>query len=194
MYLKNIDLTTLSHVEVGASAPKAQMNALGGFIEIRMDGANGKLLGKSDFVGDGGFGAKPFMINLEPTQGKHNLYFVFTAADPKASGALMVVLNTTFKSNASTVGAKGTITTSDLKAFVGKYKMTGLPFEYITISVDDGKLMMDANGQNGALASTGPDTFDSGGKAIIRFLRDDKKVVTKLKMDAMGFSFEGIKE
>ena len=72
--------------------------------------------------------------------------------------------------------------------------MTGLPFEYITISEDDGKLMMDANGQNGVLTSAGPDTFDGGGKAMIQFLRDDKKVVTKLKMDAMGFSFEGIKE
>ena len=110
--LKNIDLTTLSQVEVGAAAPKAQMNALGGFIEIRMDGANGKLLGKSDFVGDGGggFGAKPFVINLEPTQGKHNLYFVFTATDPKATGSLMVVLNTTFKSNTSPVATKGTAT------------------------------------------------------------------------------------
>ena len=193
--LKNIDLTTLSQVEVGASAPKAQMNALGGFIEIRIDGANGKLLGKSDFVTDGGFGAKPFVINLEPTRGKHDLYFVFTATDPKASGALMVVLNTTFKSNASPVDAKGTaVEASNLNAFVGKYKMTGLPFEYITISVDEGKLMMDANGQNGALTSTGPDTFDASGKAIIQFLRDEKKVVTKLKMDAMGFSFDGIKE
>ena len=85
-------------------------------------------------------------------------------------------------------------TASNLKAFVGKYKMTGLPFEYITISVDDSKLMMDANGQHGALTSAGPDTFDADGKAIIQFQRDDKKVVTRLKMDAMGFSFEGVKE
>ena len=53
---------------------------------------------------------------------------------------------------------------------------------------------MDANGQQGALTSAGPDTFDADGKAIIQFQRDDKKVVTRLKMDAMGFSFEGVKE
>jgi hypothetical protein len=36
--------------------------------------------------------------------------------------------------------------------------------------------------------------YDADGKAVITFLRDDKKAVNKLKMDAMGFAFEGVKE
>lgn len=194
--LKDIDMTSLTQVEILALAPKAQLNALGGFIEIRLDAVNGKLLGRSDFIGDsGGFGGKPVMVKLVPTEGKHNLYFVFTNTDVKAAGALMIVMNTTFKSgeDMNTVQA-GTATNNDLNAFTGRYKMTGLPFEYVVIAVKEGKLIMDANGQTGELTPTGADTFDAGGKATITFVRDDRKNVTGLKMDAMGFSFAGTKE
>ena len=72
--------------------------------------------------------------------------------------------------------------------------MTGLPFPFITISNKDGKLMMDADGQVGEIKPTATaDVFDADGKAVITFLRDDTGKVTKLKMDAMGFSFEGTK-
>jgi cytochrome c len=195
--LKNVDLTSLTEVEVSAIAPKAQLNAKGGFIEIRVDGANGKLLGKSEFVGDGGFGSKPLTISLAPTEGKHNLFFVFTNPAPNTpAGALMIVLNTTFKSNdATSAGATNTPAAPiDLSSFAGKYKMTGLPFEYITVSVKEGKLVSDAGGQMAELKATrSPDTFDADGKATFIFLRDEKKVVTKLRMEAMGFSFDGDK-
>ena len=79
-------------------APKAQLNALGGFIEIRIDSPKGKLLGKSVHISDGrALGSAPISINLEPTVGIHDLYLVFTNEDPKASGALMVVTNILFK-------------------------------------------------------------------------------------------------
>ena len=38
------------------------------------------------------------------------------------------------------------------------------------------------------------DKFDADGKATILFIRDEKKKVIKLKMEAMGFSFDGMKE
>jgi cytochrome c len=192
--LKDIDLTSITQIEISATAPKAQLNALGGFIEVRLDAPNGKLLGKSDFIGDSGFGGKPITISLEPTEGKHHLYLVFTNADATASGALMIVLNTTFKSGEPSSQTQTSSASNDLNAYSGKYKMTGLPFEYITVSVKDGKLMMDANGQTGALTSKGTDTFDADGRATITFVRDEKKTVTKLKMEAMGFNFEGTKE
>ena len=193
--LKDIDLTGLSQVEFMAMAPKAQLNALGGFIEVRADAPTGKLLGKSDFIGDtgGGFMGKPVVVGLQPMEGMHSLYVVFTNPDPKASGALMIVMNTTFKGEDSNGAGQAAPVATDLNAYAGKYKMTGLPFEYIAISVKDEKLMIDAGGQVGALTQTGEDTFDAGGQAKITFIRD-ANVVSKMKMDAMGFSFEGVKE
>jgi cytochrome c len=193
--MKEVDLTGLTQMEFMAMAPKAQLNAVGGFIEVRIDSPNGKLLGKSDFVGDsGGLMGKPVAVNLEPTQGAHSLYVVFTNPDAKASSALMIVMNTTFKSDNSNGSADAAVPVStDLNAYAGKYKMTGLPFEYIAVTVKDGKLVMDAAGQVGELTQTGDDTFDAGGKATINFLREGN-AVSKLKMDAMGFSFEGVKE
>ena len=194
--LKDIDLTSLSQIELMAMAPKAQLNALGGFIEVRADKPDGKLLGKSDFIGDtggGGFAGKPVTINLEPTDGQHNLYLVFTNQDSKAAGSLMIVMNTTFKSGASSAAQQATTSVTDPTSYAGKYKMTGLPFPYVEVSVKDGKLVMDAGGQSGELKQTGEDTFDAGGQAVITFLKE-ANAVTKLKMDAMGFSFEGVKE
>jgi cytochrome c len=73
--------------------------------------------------------------------------------------------------------------------------MTGLPFPYIEVSVKEGKLIMDAGGQAGEIKPTAvSDQFDADGRATILFLRNDARQVVKLKMDAMGFSFEGAKE
>jgi cytochrome c len=197
MVLKDVDLTSLTQVEIAAVAPKPQLNALGGAIEIRIDSPSGKLIGKSDFITDNGegFRAKPRSVVLEPTVGKHNLYFVFTNPDTKNSGSLMVVSKTTFKSAHTTDEPQvNTVTNTDFNLFAGKYKMTGMPFEYITVSVKEGKLMMDANGDTGELRATGIDTFDADGKASVKFLRSDTNTVKGLKMDAAGFSFEGVKE
>jgi cytochrome c len=39
-----------------------------------------------------------------------------------------------------------------------------------------------------------PDTYDADGKAKITFVKNDNNAVTKLKMEAMGFNFEGDKQ
>lgn len=197
--LNQVDLTAITQLEISAAAPKAQLNAAGGYIEARLNSPTGKLIGKSDFIGDGGggFAPKPVNINIEPTKGFQKLYLVFTNPELKGGGSLMVVMNTTFKteSSAPTSTAPVEKPTEDLNAYAGKYKMTGLPFEYITISAKEGKLIIDANGQSGELKNgTAPDTFDADGKATLIFLRGDNKKVTKLKMEAMGFTFEGTKE
>jgi cytochrome c len=57
--LTNIDLTGITRVDINAAAPKQQLNAEGGVIELRIDAPKGKLLGQTDFIGDkpgGGFG------------------------------------------------------------------------------------------------------------------------------------------
>jgi cytochrome c len=198
--MKQIDLTGLTQLEVMAMAPKAQLNAAGGVIELHMDSPKGKIIGKTDFIGDtgGGFaGGKPTAINIEPTEGMHDLYLVFQNPEAKAASALMIVMSTTFKTGESNTNAAPAMKYGPdaLTAFTGKYKMTGLPFPYLEISVKDGKLISDAGGQVGEIKPTNvPDKFDADGKALIQFTRDGNQKVTGLKMDAMGFSFEGVKE
>jgi cytochrome c len=199
--LKQIDLSGISEVEFMAVAPKAQLNAEGGTIELHIDSPTGTLVGKSEFIGDvpgGGFNAKPVSVMLQPTRGEHDVYVIFQNPNAKAGASLMVVMNSSFKSTTSETSAPRMAmrySINDLAAYTGKYKMTGLPFPYIEISVKDDKLMMDAGGKIGEIKPTDePDQFDADGKAKLLFLRNVEKKVDKLKMNAMGFSFEGIKE
>ncbi len=200
--LNQIDLTGITQIQIQAMAPKAQLNAEGGVIELRMDSPNGALLGKTPFIGDAGgdalsFGGKPAMLDVKPTEGVHDIYLVFTNPKAKQGASLMVVLGTQFKTaetmTASTV--QKDIPKVDLNDYTGKYKMTGLPFPYIEVSVQNGKLMMKAGEQGGEITPTNEaDTFDAGGKATLLFIRDDKNKVAKLQMEAMGFKFTGDKE
>lgn len=82
--LKGVDLTAITSIDISAMAPKAQLNAQGGIIELHMDAPNGKLLGQTPFIGDasggGGalsFGGKPVSLPVTPTEGVHDIYLVF---------------------------------------------------------------------------------------------------------------------
>ena len=73
--------------------------------------------------------------------------------------------------------------------------MTGLPFEYINVTTQNDKLMMEAGGQTGEIKATDTqDKYDADGKATIFFIRDDQQKVVQMRMEAMGFKFEGKKE
>jgi cytochrome c len=198
MILNQIDLTGIKEVLLLITAPKAQLNAQGGKIEVRIDSPTGKLLGESGMIepsDQGGFAPVPIKIAISPTENYHDLYLVFQ--NPKADGSLMVVLGIQFKGsdngNESTaVSATPTASPAD---YSGKYKMTGLPFEYIEMSVKDGKPWISAGGQEGELKNTDtPDKFDANGQAMIWFIRDNKSKVVKIKLEASGMTFEGIKE
>lgn len=94
--LRNIDLTGLTGVDVVAMAPRPQLNASGGIIEVRMDAPDGKVVGKSDFIQPvDTFDPKPVKIKFDPTQGQHNLYFVFKNPDSKG-GAMMLLIAAEF--------------------------------------------------------------------------------------------------
>ena len=199
MGLNQADLTGIQRVELTVATPIAQLNAQGGNIELRLDSPTGKLIGESGFIeatDKGGFGGNAAKINLTPTEGIHDIYLVFQ--NPKAEGSLMVVMGIEFKTDAPASGTAPVVDATpknDLSAYAGKYKMTGLPFEYIEVSVKDGKVVMNAAGQAGELTPTGtPDKFDADGKAMIYFTRDESAKVSKIKLDAMGMTFEGKKE
>ncbi len=198
--IKNIDLTAITRVDISAAAPKQQLNAEGGVVELRIDAPNGKLLGQTEFIGEkpgGGFSfaGSTFPLKINPTEGIHDIYLVFRNPNAKP-GSLMIVFNTEFKTDElpASAAAAQTVAAVDLKDYAGKYKMTGLPFPFVEVSVIDGKVMIQAGEQGGEIKPVGEDKFDADGKATILFIRDEKKKVSKLKMEAMGFSFDGIKE
>jgi len=84
---------------------------------------------------------------------------------------------------------------ANLADYVGKYKMEGLPFDYITIAVKDGKLMIDTGSQNGQLTPMPEvDKYDAAGQAAIKFVRNADKKVTGVTLEAQGMSFNGKKE
>jgi cytochrome c len=104
--LKQIDLTGISRIEFAAMAPKAQLNAEGGIIELHINAPNGELLGQTPFIGDGGgsigalgSGGKPLSLDVKPTEGVHDIYLVFKNPNAKAGASLMVVMSTTFKTD-----------------------------------------------------------------------------------------------
>ena len=199
--LKHIDLSAITSIDIVAMAPKAQVNALGGIIELHIDSPEGDLLGQTAFIGDtgGGFGGggKPVSLPVTPTEGFHDIYLVFRNKEATQGGTLMIVMNTTFKTGETTNQAApaAQLKTAANDDYIGRYKVTGLPFPYIDVSVQDGKLFMKAGEQGGAIMPTDTkDKFDASGQAVIVFVRDEKNKVIKLQGDANGFKFEGVKE
>lgn len=196
--LSNIDMTSLSKIKVAAMAPKAQLNAAGGYIQLRLDQPNGAIVGESKFIGDsgGGFGAAPVVIDLKPTVGNHDLYFVFKNDEIKVAQSLMVVTDIEIKAE-GTDDIKLPVEiskTNSIEEYAGKYLFKGLPFESIIVSIENGKVFMDISSQKMEVKPTGVDEkYDAEGKATFQFVRDAKNKVVKLKLIAMGQSFDGEK-
>ena len=197
MALTQIDLANVDFVEFIASAPTQQLITSGGVVEVHLDSPTGQLIGATPFlVPADGFGGKPIKATIKPTTGLHDVYLIFV--NPKADGrSLMVVTSIEFKQ--TEISAFDALEAPKLKAnledYTGKYKMTGLPFDFIEISIKDGKVIMDAGGQGGAIDATDtPDKFDANGRATLNFVRNEAKQVTGIKMEASGFTFEGKKQ
>ena len=196
MALKKVDLANIIYLDLTASAPVSQLNAAGGKVEIHLDSPKGQLIGESSFMEPGGAVGERSQLRatIAPTEGIHNVYLVFQ--NPKADGrSLMVVTGFEFKTAALEQAAPPVkeVKTS-LNDYVGKYKMTGLPFEYLEISTKDGKLLMNAGGQKGEITPTDTlDKYDASGRAMLNFVRSDTKVES-VKLEAMGVLMNGKKK
>lgn len=85
---------------------------------------------------------------------------------------------------------------ADSTTFIGKYKYEGLPFEYMEISVKDGKLYYSGGEYNGALDALKDkkDAFDASGVATFTFLRKEDNAVSELQIEYQGQTFTGAKE
>ena len=199
MVLNQVDLTGIKQLVMGVATPKPQLNAQGGNIEFRIDSPTGKLLGESGFippVEEMNFAGKPAVINIAPTEGVHDVYLVYQ--NPKSEGqTLMVVMGIEFKATVEDE-AKPEIKAAaapGYEEYAGKYKMEGLPFEFIDVTTKDGKLFIDAGGQGGEVKPTSiADQFDASGKATVVFIRDEKSKVAKIKVLVMGSDYQGVKQ
>lgn len=101
--LKQTDLSGISEVQLQAIAPKPQVNAAGGKVELRLDSPTGPVVGTSEFLEPTEkMDFKPNILSIpiklsgQPDGKLHDVYLVFT--NPKADGhSLMVVLGAEFK-------------------------------------------------------------------------------------------------
>lgn len=97
MGLKRVDLNGVSAFRIMAMAPKPQLNALGGKVELRLDSPTGKIIGESAFLEPTDkMDFKPstldIPVKLPAGDGKpHDVYMIFVNPS-KSSGSLMVVM------------------------------------------------------------------------------------------------------
>lgn len=205
----NLDLTSISQVAFTANAPKAQLNAAGGVIEVHLDAPAGKLIGQTSLISPSTGGSPtnmppPVVAKLSGVTGIHDVYFVFKNDQAPAGQSLMVLIDAEFQTaKSATSKAVGTsdatpqksLSAKELETYAGKYKMTGLPFEYIEVTPKDGKLHMNAGGNEGELSpSQETDVFAGGNGTQLKFNRNTDQKVTTLTLKAQGMSFEGTKE
>lgn len=86
---------------------------------------------------------------------------------------------------------------SDSVTYIGKYKYEGLPFDYMTVSVKEGKLYFSGGEYAGFLAplKDKKDVFDAAnGEALFTFIRNSENKVVDLQIDYQGQSYTGKRE
>jgi cytochrome c len=204
MGYRQLDLTNVYQIQVGAMAPK-QYGFVGGSVELHLDSPDGPLVGVSDRIEPAeaqGFQPPPpaNLLLRSGTSGIHDVYFIFKNETAPATQALMTVTSLAFQNEAMAKApppvAAPPIDAAqiDLNDYAGQYAFTGLPFETITILVENGQLIAESPMDKGPITPTAePDKYDAGGKAMFQFVRKDGKIVG-LKLMPPGMSFEGTKK
>jgi cytochrome c len=102
MNINQIDLAGLKELVVMATAPKPQLNAAGGKVELHLGSPKGQLLGESAFLEASDkmdFNPKMVIVPINlagvATDKLQDVYVVFV--NPKAEGSLMVIMGLEFK-------------------------------------------------------------------------------------------------
>jgi cytochrome c len=95
---KHVDLTGITQAVCVVTAPVETANAAGGTIEVHLDSPTGKLLGESaPIVPTPGKFTQPQLIispvKLTPTDGFHDLYYVYKNEKAAAGQMLFVMIN-----------------------------------------------------------------------------------------------------
>lgn len=113
--------------------------------------------------------------------------------------SLFAICLCTLKTAAQTSKPKDSVAVfsiADSASYTGKYKYEGMPFEYMEISVKDGKLHYLGGEYNGVLdpVKDKKDAFDAGGVAAFTFLRNPESKVAELQIQYEGQNYVGKKE
>ena len=97
--LKQLDLTGITAVVLSALAPVQYFNAVGGSVEVRLDAADGALLGETPAVAAAQTlgAATPLRVALRPTAGVHDVYLVFRNAQAPAGRNLLILTTAAFE-------------------------------------------------------------------------------------------------
>ncbi len=213
MVLKQIDLSGLSALNLQATAPKAQLNAAGGKVELHLGSPTGTLIGESEFLEASeatGFAPSTLSTPIKlpnDFDGKlQDLYLVFTNDHTENPGTLMIVLGTEFKMSqpprpVPDEGDNGTSVASREDFYTGKWDLTfkGTPngdSEMIAdIKRNGGKLignLLDPEGKNPPIPMTDiqetPDGIDfsftaQGFNVAVNLFRDDQNHLNGKMMD-----------
>ncbi len=85
---KDIDLTGIGSVAFKVNGNMRGSSA-GGVIEVRLDAADGAMIGKTDFVNFTQRGQNKAVANINDTAGKHTLFFVFRNPNAKPGQTLL---------------------------------------------------------------------------------------------------------
>jgi cytochrome c len=189
MVMKQIDLNGMAELVVQATAPKPQLNAVGGMVEVRLGSPTGTLIGKSNFLeatDKMDFSPKaviaPLQLPANATEKLQDVYVVFV--NPKAEGSLMVVMGMEFKlANEGTIPepAKAQETNANTDFFVGKWETTilGTP-------QGDASMILDLTRKDGQLSGTiTPKTGDTKTQDLDKVEETPEKIT--IYFTASGF-------
>ena len=105
MRYDKLDLSGIASVTCYVFAPEAQLNAAGGTIEIRLDRADGTMVGESKVI-EPSKGKEPSLtptianIKISPTTGVHDVYFIFRNEKAPGGQSLFIISNIAFKHDA----------------------------------------------------------------------------------------------
>jgi cytochrome c len=85
---------------------------------------------------------------------------------------------------------------SDSSAFKGKYKMEGVGFDYMEVSVRDSSLFFAGGEYAGILTplKDRKDSFDAMGQAVFAFVRSASGEIDLVRIDYNGGVYEGKKD
>ncbi|GAB2554953.1 hypothetical protein GCM10027085_52740 [Spirosoma aerophilum] len=193
----HIDLTGITKIKFTATAPKAQLNAAGGSIEVRIDSPDGKLIGQTSLIAVGATTSSPLVAQLSPVMGAHDVYFVFKNVKAPLGQSLFVIIDSEFqngKSAAPQSSAGTRLSQQVLEAYTGKYKMTGFSIDYVDVVTKEGRLYMDSGGIETELTpGSEADLFNGINNSVIKFIRSTAPKSTTLRLEVEGKSYSGSK-
>ena len=191
--IKQIDLNGLSELQLLAIAPKPQLNAVGGTVELHLGSPTGKVIGVSKFLEPSDkMDFKPTVLSIPinlsgvATDKLQDVYAVFL--NPKSEGqSLMLVMGFDFKmaNEGETVEApkvEASVATADF--FVGQWTTT-----FIGTPQGDAELLLDLIRSNGKLSgSITPKIVDAKAVTLDKIEETPEKLTIYFKMSGFDIN------